>query len=307
MSGVTEQWLEGSIVSWQNVRTRQLRLANAPTPGLILYDRYCVYHFRPGGEGPNRLRAGLDTLRSVGRPHGGEIGLPNGLTVPARAEAFASLLPGDTATFLVMALEDVWRNDPRYRNDPEDWPSFLRRSFVHEMTHTRQLVAWAPMLRIAAARVGLTDFDDDVIQQRFDTAAGFRRAVLEETAMLYDAAAAISRDQQRSLARQALGRMRLRRERAYGGADTPWARIEQLLLDMEGAAQWAAMAHVANTTRIGAEARRNIIRGNRQYWSQDEGLALYLVLDALVPGWQDRMFSADPPSTLDLLDSVLGR
>jgi len=306
MSGVTLGWLEGSFASWDLVRERQLRLADARAPELIVFDRHCVWTFAPGGSGATRLRAGRDTLFGDGRVHGDSIGLPNGLVIPVRGEAFASLLPGDSATFLVIALEDVWRRDPRHRAEAEDWPSYLRRSFIHEMTHARQLVVLAPMLRIAAARVGLGDFDDDVIQQRFDSVPGFSRAVREEAALLYDAAAA-SAESRRVLALQAVERIRMRRARVYGSDDAPWARLEQLLLDMEGAAQWAAMAHLGNTTRLGVEARRNVVRGARQYWSEDQGLALYMVLDALVPGWAEQMFSTEPPSSLDLLERAARR
>lgn len=305
MAGVTQGWLEGSLASWDLVRTRQLRLATAPPPQLVVFDRYCAWTFVSGGFGDIRLRAGRDTLFGEGRAHGGTIALPNGLVIPVRGEAFASLLPGDSATVVVMALEDVWRQDPRHRMEAEDWPSYLRRSFIHEMAHARQLVVFAPMLRIAARRVGLVSFDDDIIQQRFDSVPGFGRAVREETALLFEAAATTSAENRAALARQAVERIRVRRARVYGSDDAPWARVEQLLLDMEGAAQWAAMAHVGNSTRLGAEARRNVVRGTRQYWSEEQGLALYMVLDALVPDWPQRMFSTDPPSSLELLAGVL--
>lgn len=305
MAGVTERWLEGSLVSWETVRTRQLRIPPARAPRLVVFDRYCVYELHAGGAGPLRLRAGGDTLVGGGRPHRGEITLPDGQRRPARPIAFTALAPDDSTTVLFLALEDVWRQDPAYRAADEDWPSYLRRSFIHEMTHARQLAVWVPMLRIAGRRVGLADFDDDVIQQRFDTLPWVREAVLDETAVLFAAAAAGSEATRRALARDALERMRRRQVRMYGSADAPWARIERLLLDLEGAAQWAAMAHAANTTRLGAEARQNLVRGSREYWSQEQGLALYLVLDALVPGWQDRMFSPDPPSAFDLIERAL--
>ena len=292
-------------MSWEVVRTRQLQLPAASPPPLVVFDRYCVYGLAATGSGDVRLRAGDDTLRGAGRPHGGAVALPNGLVIPVRGEAFASLMPGDSSTFLVLALEDVWRADPRHRGEQEHWPSFLRRTFIHEMTHARQLVTWAPMLRIAAGRVGLSDFDDDIIQQRFDTVPGFRAAVIAETRLLYEAAEATSGETRKRLAREAVDRIRSRRAVTYGGPDAPWARVEQLLLDMEGAAQWAAMSHVANASRMGAISRRELLRGSRQFWSQDEGLALYLVLDALVPGWTSSMFSTDPPSSLELIERAL--
>ena len=53
-----------------------------------------------------------------------------------------------------------------------------------------------------------------------------------------------------------------------------------------------------------AEALR-LVRDNRKYWSQDEGLALFLLVDALVPGWQARVFSATPASPFALLEEAL--
>lgn len=306
-SGVALDWVEGSLAAWDLVRERDLKLPPAPVPSLILFDRSCVYTFSHGGAGALRLRAGDDSLRGQGWAHGGRIALPNGLTLRVRGEAFSSLLPGDTATFLVMALEDVWRSDPEHRGEFENWSAYLRRSFVHEMTHTRQLVAWAPMLRIAGGRLGLTDFDDDIVQQRFDSVSGFRHSVRNETMLLYAAASAPAPalSERRYLARQAIRMMRDRRIAMYGAENAPWARLEQLLLDMEGAAQWAALAHVTRVSRAGPETRREIVRGSRQYWSQDQGLALYMVLAAFVPDWPREMFSANPPSSLDLLDRAL--
>jgi hypothetical protein len=74
---------------------------------------------------------------------------------------------------------------------------------------------------------------------------------------------------------------------------------------MEGVGQWAA--YRLARTRAGnndAEALR-LVRDSRKYWSQDEGLALFLLVDALVPGWQSRVFSATPASPFALLDELL--
>ena len=303
--GATITWIEGSLAAWDDVRERALHLPVAPPPPLVLYDRYCTYTLASGGTGPIAVRAGRDTLRGEGRPHGGRIALPNGLAFGVHAEAFASLLPGDTAAFLVMALEDVWRADPQQAGDNENWPAYLRRSFVHEMTHTRQLVALTPALRLAGGRVGLVDLDDDVVQQRFDSVQGFRQSVLDETALLYRAAAEASVPERRRLARQALRMLFDRRIAAYGSADAPWARVEQLLLDMEGAGQWAALAHVRQTSRLGPISQRDLVRGSRQYWSQEQGLALYLALDAIVPAWPAAVFSDDPPTSVELLGRAL--
>lgn len=303
-------WIEGSLASWEQVRARALRLPEGPPPLLIFFDRRCTYTFarsRPGVTAAryvDRVRLGADTLTSVAGEHHGTLALPNGKTIPAWPATFASLLPGDSATFLVMALEDVWSNHPSTATDPENWSSYLRRVLVHEMTHSRQLETWAPVLRVAGGRVGLDDLNDDIIQHQFDSIPEFRAAVLIETELLYRAAFAHPAEQRR-LIREALDSMRRRRARAYG-ANAAWADIEQLFLDMEGAAQWAALAHLQLAApRISTRANIRVIRESRTFWSQDQGLALYLALAALVPDWQRDLFSANPRSALELLQRAL--
>ena len=41
-----------------------------------------------------------------------------------------------------------------------------------------------------------------------------------------------------------------------------------------------------------------------RWWSQEEGLALFLVLDRLLPDWPDRAFSANPALGIDLRQNL---
>ncbi len=53
-----------------------------------------------------------------------------------------------------------------------------------------------------------------------------------------------------------------------------------------------------------AEALR-LVRDNKKYWSQDQGLALFLLVDALVPNWQARVFAPAPASPFALLEEAV--
>jgi hypothetical protein len=301
--------MESALGAWDRVRERALRLPDAPLPRVIFFDNECTFTLPATGPAPRgmQLRLGGARLAVEGAPHGGAIALPNGRTVPARPLTFSSLMPDDSSAFVIIALEAVWRSDPATRAAREDWDAYLRRAFVHEMTHARQAAAWIPAARIAGGRVGLVDLDDDIVQQRFQGVAGFREAVEGEIAMLYEAAAATG-DRRRQLLRDALNAMRDRRERFFGGARAPWSEIEQLWLDMEGAAHWAALAHVREASpRAGSRQMVNVVRESRAWWSQEEGLALFLALEALVPDWPAQVFSASPRSSLELLEQALAQ
>jgi len=307
--GAERRWIRSSLAAWERVSTRALQLPAARPPLLLFYDRRCLFRFPPSnardGSSPVAVRVGRETFAGSARSHGGTIELPNGTRLRVRPVTYASLLPGDSSTFLLLALEDVWVSDPAYRFDPENWSDYLTRVFVHEMTHARHLTAWAPLLRVEAGRVGLSDLNDDIIQQRFDTVPGFHEAVQRETAMLYEGIAQTG-TRRRMLVRAAIDSIQARRARFFGGLKAPWSRIEQLLLDLEGAGQWAALSHLVYS-RPGARVDQliDVVRDSRTYWSQDEGLALYLAVDALVPGWQQLAFSDEPRSSLELLTGAL--
>lgn len=101
--------------------------------------------------------------------------------------------------------------------------------------------------------------------------------------------------------------MKKRYARYFTGANSIYREIESLFLTLEGTGQWAAWRLAAARARPGApetEALR-LVRDNRKYWSQDEGLALFILIDALMPGWQARVFSAAPPSPFEMLEEAI--
>jgi hypothetical protein len=285
-------WLRESLFAWEEISTRVLHLPAAPHAPVILFDAACEY----------RLDAGAMT--PTGTLHGGHIALPNTQRLAPAPVGFASLAVGDTAPFLVMALRSVWESDTMQID--EDWDQFLTRSFIHEMTHTRQLPVVVPRLRAAGGLAGMNDVDDDIIQETFDTSAAFGTAVQREIQLLYEAAAARGAADRQRRARLALNAIKARREQFFGGEAAPWAFVEQVMLDLEGAAEFAELSYLrlANP-RTPPTRLLQRVRGDHAFWSQDEGLALFLLLDALHPGWSGETFTGDPRSALDLIDMAL--
>ena len=112
----------------------------------------------------------------------------------------------------------------------------------------------------------------------------------------------------REFAARALAMVRERHARYFTGPTAAYAELESLFLTMEGVGQWAAyrLARM-NAGGNDAEALR-LVRDNKRYWSQDQGLALFLLVDALVPNWQARVFAPAPASPFALLEeAVAGR
>ena len=72
---------------------------------------------------------------------------------------------------------------------------------------------------------------------------------------------------------------------------------------MEGFGQWAAYAWLSDPQGGGmtTAAAQTKMRGSRRWWSQEEGLALFLVIDRFLPGWAQRAFGNPPSMGIEML------
>lgn len=306
LDGEDGKWTEDALLAWQKVERDDLKLEPAPLPWIVLYDKTCVWNLKPAA--PGRLR-GLFKRRvpnsARGIVHGGRIQLPDGETITPSLVSFASTYgKTDPLPYLVMALPSVWRDSPRHRGKP-DVDLLATAVFIHEMTHTRQTRVLGLRIGDLAARLGLgDDFDDDIVQDRFGGQPGFREAWEIERDLLFQTANEPSFEKRALLASRAVAAIKDRRSRFFPNGERGYAGLEQTFLDMEGLANWAAFRAVARSGKSRDQAIA-FMRGKGNKWSQDEGFALFLALDALAPGWQPRIFAPSPASVLELLEEAV--
>lgn len=176
-----------------------------------------------------------------------------------------------------------------------------RSVVVHELTHTfhRNFHARLDILERELSEV--KEFNDDIIQNTFAANPDFRRMYESEHALLYQAVYEADPGKKRKLAKKALETIRKRRAKFYTGQNKVYSEIEDIFLTMEGAANWAAFRS-AMIDGLSVLDAMKLIRRSGKYWSQDEGIALFLVIDSLSPDWQKRAFGTSNASAVDLLD-----
>ena len=294
-------WIATALDGWQRESRRALHAPAIRFPTLVFFDTLCSYTLLPAvPPGGSVSFTGADhAFMGLSAPHGGTIRLPNGESLPASLVSFASRMPnGDM--FFVMSLPSIWR--AKGRSD-----TLATAVFMHEFTHTQNPALGA---RIdALIRRGLPEeIDDDVIQKRFDSLPEFRRAYERERDLLLEAVRAPTRELAVEAARRALQVMDARRATYFRGANALYADAEDVFLSMEGIGQWAAYLWLTdpNGAALSADAALPIIRrGGR--WSQDEGLALLLVLSRLAPDAPRAMFGPHARTVLPLLRSAAAR
>lgn len=284
-------WLEGAPGVWSLVQSDVFRLKPLPTKFTwVLFDGTCTYT----GSGDGAWTASV---------HNGEITTPDGEKNPPAVVSYVT--PVKEGAFMLMSLPSVWREAGV--PDRGGMSPFLYSVFAHEMLHLRQVgPIYDRITTVAtAAKFPEEQMGDDIVQKRFAENAEFKAGVERERDILLagfagdDAAA-------RNAAHEALGLIRARQAKFYTGENAPLTELEDLFLTLEGMGQMAGyswLVHPKGASKPSADA---VAQMRTRWWSQEEGLAIMLVVSRLVPDWRERAFAERPATALELLALAAG-
>jgi hypothetical protein len=302
-------WLQSALDGWERVSREDLRVDPSSLPWIVLYDASCTWHLAQDPSSAIESRPIDAQLTFAGKPvpvraasHNGMFVLPNGSPQSVEPKASTSLYRNGRAAFFAMAMPSVWRS--REISAPTR-AEFLLGVFSHEMTHIRLMLPINRVVRELARTHDLVyPMNDDVVQAEFGRVSGFESMFGRERDTFYRAALETDPVKRRHLTERALEIVRSRHARYFTGEKEVYARLEGLFLAMEGVGQWAAyrvsLPRVTNPIEV-----VRLVRDSRRFWSQDEGLALFLLIDAMVPDWRSRVFSDTPASPFALLEEAV--
>jgi hypothetical protein len=254
----------------------------------------------PAKSGPSLMGT---KLKWRAKPHGGKITLPNGTTQNAGLMSFAS---GDkkTGPFFVMSAPEIWFQT---LHTPLDEARNLTPVFLHEFAHVRQVKGFKIMGPLEEGWKFKDSFDDDMVQSHFKSNEDYGRAFNAENDLLYRAAAAESNDEARALAIDALKMMKARQARWFTGDEAVFAPLDSMWLSLEGSGQWIGYAWLKNPRGGGLQAQEAVdkMSGHTRWWSQEEGLGLFLVIDRLLPNWPSLVFHDPSIGAIELLERAV--
>jgi hypothetical protein len=284
-------WIDSSLQASDYMMGTRLRLPPVPHPTIITFNEHCRFELKAGSK---RWRA---------EPHQGKIRLLRQGAVNAGLVAMEDNDQKTGERYFVIALPSIWRA-AKVIGPTESGPTPV---FLHEFSHARQDVVLDQLFRAADAKYKPPEyFNDDSLQDRFKSDPAYVAVYEKENALLYQAAAEPDESKARALAKQALDLMEARQNRWFTGPDAMWKPYDDLFLSMEGFGQWIAYAWLSDPKggAMTAEAAREKMRGKRHWWSQEEGLGLFLVIDRFVPHWPAEAFAKQPKLGIDLLREV---
>lgn len=294
MTPAEQAWTDRSIAAWERVRTGYLHLAVESHPTMVLFDDRCRFEAKAGAKPQWR-----------GTVHDGKIRLPDGSDIPPMVISSTSQNDTTHEIFFVMALPPIWIASKAVGMHDE---AGLTAVFVHEYSHVEQLPVLQPLFDSASKHFAPPkQLSDDRLQQLFEHDTAYAAAYAKERDLLYAAANEPDSAKALAFAREAYASMVARQQRWFVGENAVWKPYDDLFLTMEGLGQWDAYAWLSDP-RGGAMSRidaQNKMRGKRHWWTQDEGLALFLVIDRFLPSWPRQAFSAHPMLGIDLLGEAV--
>jgi hypothetical protein len=232
--------------------------------------------------------------------------MPDGTAAPVQLMTFAAPLEG--RAFFVMATPAFWEQ-AGVDSEHVGRDRMLTAVFLHEFAHTRQIQGQRVLDPIEQGWKFPQELTDNVVQQRFGDDPDYRAAYERERDLLYRAASAESLTETRAVAAEALRELETRRRKWFVGENEVFRTLDDVFLSFEGAGQWTGFAWLADGRGGGVtrEAAINGMRGSRRWWTQDEGLALFLVLERLLPTWPSLVFAVQSLGARDLLAKAIAQ
>lgn len=234
------------------------------------------------------------------------IRLPDKTMVPIQLMSFASEFEGNNKkSFFVMPLPSFWEK-AGVKSKEMGLDKLVTGVFVHEFSHSQQMQNFGKkMTAFEKSSHFETEFSDDIIQHLYSKDSAYVNLYTQEVNAFYEAAATKHKDSLVILAKKGLAFMQQRHDRYFTGKDQQLATIDEFFLTMEGLGQYSIYAWLINPLggKLSAAIAIPGVRRNKKWWSQDEGLALFLVLEKLSSPrkWAGGMFGNETVSVIELI------
>ncbi len=296
--------------AWELVSKEIYNINTLQPVEFVFFDETDVYSTSktsvPDGEpvsGPNLLNQKLTWKKAI---HNGKLTLPDKQVVPVGLMSFASPLAGENS-FFVMPLPEFWKN-AGVESKELGFENLVTGVFLHEFSHSQQMRNFGKKLsEYEQKHTFSVEFSDDIVQDYFKNDAIYTQHFLEEVKLFYESVT----DKSNIKLTQAIGLLKKRQQTYFTGEKNIFSELDDFFLTMEGLGQFTMyvwMIH-AKGGNVSKENALTGVRRGKKWWSQEQGLALFLVLNNLSKPkqWAKLMFAKEPVSVVELIEKKLKR
>ncbi len=300
----TAKW----FAAWETVSRDFYKIDRISPVEFVFFDEKYVYSTSdvsvPDGElidGPKLFDKKLAWKRAV---HNGKLTLPNNQTVPVGLMSFASQLENKNA-FFVMPLPEFWKK-AGVESKELGLENLVTGVFLHEFSHTQQMQNFGSKISEYERKYKFeTELSDDIIQDYFEKDADYNSIFREEVKLFYDAATENDKTKAADLIKESIEKLRLRQNKYFISDKAHFREIDDFFLTMEGFGQFTMYLWLTSPqgAKILPEIALKGVRRSGKQWSQEEGLALFLLLNKLSKPkhWARSMFGNKTQSVIELI------
>ena len=303
-------WLQNWFSAWELISKELFFLPADPAPLMLFFDKEYVYTTSaisaPVADiinGPSLLGEKLIWRKAV---HNGQLTLPDGQKIPVGLMTFAApLKDANRKSFFVMAAPPYWK-EAGVESPELGIENLLTGVFLHEFAHTHQMQGiGARVDEIDSTHKFNMALSDDIVQDHYKKDSVYVRLFRAETNKFYEAVFAHSEKGARILASKALSLLKKRQATYFKGEKVILVELDNIFLSMEGLGQYTAVAWLTHPegADMPFEKAVNGFRRKGSQWSQEEGLALFLILNRLTKtDWPNDIFGKRPKHVIELLE-----
>lgn len=309
------RWMQTALDRWEITCRRHLRLPVEPLAWIIFYDENYAWHISVEKEllsahetTPIKLNFAGTARELLRVPHKAGLWVPEREgRLPIKIDLHAAPYADEKKTYCIIPLPSLI-----HKLEPATDPATMDEIFLgfaqHELTHTRQLLFVGEQLRRLSEIYRLPkQLDDNLLENTFGSNKAYTKRFHLEVDAFGDAALANTTAECNRYLARALRMVQQRHARYFVGQRKLYASLDEIFLTLEGTAMWAQFQMVREHAPAGEDISATFTRvmNDGKSWVQVEGMALFLLIDRLVPDWQTRYFAPNPPSPFALLQEAL--
>lgn len=232
--------------------------------------------------------------------------LPDKSVVPVNIMSFAAEIPNEGKSFFVMPLPGFWKQ-AGVTSKELGLENLITGVFIHEFSHSPQMQNFGKKMTEYEMQSNFSiEFSDDIVQHLFFKDTAYLKYYKKEVELFYGAAKNDTLD--KDAVRKGFFIFKQRQTECFIGNYENLALIDDFFLTMEGLGQYSMYLWLIHPR--GANIKKKIalegVRRGGKWWSQDEGFALFLILDKLSApeNWVSNMFG---DKTLESVTHLINR
>lgn len=277
-----------------------------PVEFVFFDDKYVystsVYSIKNGSpvKGNNLMNLKLKWKKEL---HNDSLTLPDKSVVPVNLMSFAAEIPNEGKSFFVMPLPGFWKQAGVTSKDL-GLDNLITGVFIHEFSHSQQMQNFGKKMTEYETQSSFSiEFSDDIVQHIFSKDTAYLKYYKREVEHFYDAVKTDTLDKDHI--KKGLLIFKLRQTEYFKEKYENLGPIDDFFLTMEGLGQYSMYLWLIHPR--GANIKKDIalegVRRGGKWWSQDEGFALFLILDKLSApeNWASNMFGDKSIETVTFL------